>query len=479
MASVKIADLEAILKEFYLGPIIEALNNQLEMVQLFTKATVDWSGKKVIIPVHVSRNSGTGFRSESNSLPTAGGQGYVDLTVTAKYLYGRFSISGPAIASSKTTANSFATYVQSEMDGVVTDTKIIANQAMFTGGGAVGFIWEKNDVGAGAGVGPANRVYRFTGNKDILRELQNLDPGAIGNRRCDVDVFRLDTYANAVTRPVAADHILVDADAAPTIPGGTGESELYVEECGNGSLVLSAMTGDTAALVVVRSSGQFAGGVYTADATAGVSAQARVANEPLGIYANFGLGPRTGANEQTFFGIDRSLAGNAELRTTAQAIDGNTAAPSKLNFGRMQNMLDEIMINGGDDPQCIYMHPIMRQEYSSLLSYQAAAGVPTTLQKDVQAGAGKGDPGYSAYSFNNIPIKVSRHCGKGLAVFLNTKVWSICELQSFGMADLDGNVLSRVPGEDNYEGFVRWYYQLVCKNPNRCAILIGMEFPGM
>ena len=90
MASVKIADLEAILKEFYLGPIIEALNNQLEMVQLFTKATVDWSGKKVIIPVHVSRNSGTGFRSESNSLPTAGGQGYVDLTVTAKYLYGRF-----------------------------------------------------------------------------------------------------------------------------------------------------------------------------------------------------------------------------------------------------------------------------------------------------------------------------------------------------------------------------------------------------
>ena len=35
MASVQISDLEAILKEFYLGPIIEALNNQLEMVELF------------------------------------------------------------------------------------------------------------------------------------------------------------------------------------------------------------------------------------------------------------------------------------------------------------------------------------------------------------------------------------------------------------------------------------------------------------
>ena len=75
MASVKISDLEAILKEFYLGPIIEALNSQLEMVDLFKKITVDWSGKKVIIPVHVSRNTGTGYRREGNQIPAAGGQG--------------------------------------------------------------------------------------------------------------------------------------------------------------------------------------------------------------------------------------------------------------------------------------------------------------------------------------------------------------------------------------------------------------------
>ena len=133
MASVKISDLEAILKEFYLGPIIEALNSQLEMVDLFKKITVDWSGKKVIIPVHVSRNIGTGYRGEGNTIPAAGGQGHVDLTVTARYLYGRFSLTGPAIASAKTTANSFATYVQTEMDGLVTDVKVLANQNMWTG----------------------------------------------------------------------------------------------------------------------------------------------------------------------------------------------------------------------------------------------------------------------------------------------------------------------------------------------------------
>jgi hypothetical protein len=469
--AVQIQDLEEILKEFYLGPIIEALNSQLEMVQLFSKATLDWSGRKVVIPIHVSRNNGTGFRGETAGLPDAGKQGYVDLNVTAKYLYGRFALTGPAIATAKTTANSFATYVQSEMDGVVTDTKLIANQAMFTGGGAVGFIWEKSDVGAGAGVGPANRTYRFTGNKDVLRELQNLDPGALANRRCSIDVIRLDTYANAVTRPVATDHILCDADAPATlVAGGTGDSELFIEECGNGSLVLSGLAGNFAAMVVVRDSGQFAGGVYTPDAT-GTSAGLRVLNEPSGIYSNLG--------SSVHFTVDRTLSDNAPLRSTMQCIDGTNTSPQKLNFGRMQNMLDEIMIAGGEDPQCIYVHPGMRQEYASLLSFQAAAGAPTTFKKDVQEGAGKGDPGYTAYSFNNIPVKVSRHCGKGLAIFLNTKVWSICELQSFGMADLDGNVLSRVRGFDQWEGYVRWYYDLVCKNPNHCALLCGIEFPGM
>tara|TARA_R110002050_G_scaffold174854_3_gene307763 strand:+ start:7542 stop:8981 length:1440 start_codon:yes stop_codon:yes gene_type:complete len=478
--AVVIQDLESILKEFYLGPIIEALNSQLEMVQLFSKVSLDWSGRKVVIPVHVSRNTGTGYRSETAGLPTAGKQGYVDLNVTAKYLYGRFALTGPAIATAKTTAHSFATYVQSEMDGVVTDTKLIANQAMYTGGGAVGFIWEKADITASAGVALQSKTFRFTGNKDILRELQNLDPGLAATRRTAVDIVRLDTYASAVTLAAASDAIITDADAAATIvAGGTGDSELYLESIGGATLTLSTLTGNFAAMVVVQSSGQYtprvAGppivdAIYTPDVT-GTSAALRVLNEPSGIYQNLG--------SKLHFTVDRSIAANAPLRSTIQCIDGTNAAPQKLNFGRMQNMLDEIMIAGGEDPQCIYVHPGMRQEYASLLSFQAAAGAPTTFRKDVQGGAGKGDPGYSAYSFNNIPVKVSRHCGKGLAIFLNTKVWNVAELHSFGMADADGNVLSRVPGFDQWEGFVKWYYELVCKNPNHCAMLIGVEFPGM
>ena len=103
--SVSISDLDAILKEFYLGPIIESLNNQLEMVQMFTKSTLDWQGRQVVIPVHVSRNDGIGYRAESSDLPDAGKQGYVNMNVTAKFLYGRFSLTGPAISTAKMLMN--------------------------------------------------------------------------------------------------------------------------------------------------------------------------------------------------------------------------------------------------------------------------------------------------------------------------------------------------------------------------------------
>lgn len=455
--AVQISDLEAILKNFYLGPIIEALNNQLEMVELFQKITVDWSGRQVVIPVHIARNSGTAFKPETGGLPTAGKQAHVDLNITAKYLYGRFSLTGPAIASAKTTANSFATYVQTEMEGLVTDTKIRANQSMWTGGGCVGFIHERANIAAGAPL--ATDTFAFTGNKDVLQTLQGLDSVGGVLTRLSVNIIRLDDY----TLANAGVNVMVDADA-----GTPGQ---LVVTCGPASTVtLATMTGEFAAMIQVLTSGQvvLATGVYTADAVATPLCAERVNSEPSGIYANLGLQPH--------FGVNRATAANAPLRSTVQAIDVSVAANSTLNFKRMQALLDEIMVLGGDDPDCLYAHPSLRQEYSALLSFVSATN--TSLVNDVNGKPGKGDPGFSGYAFNGIPLKMSRHCGKGLLVFLNTKVWAIAELKSFGMADMDGNVLSRVASKDEWEGFVSWYYNMVCKQPNRCAILTGIIFPG-
>ena len=463
MASVAISDLEAILKEFYLGPIIEALNSQLEMVDLFKKITVDWSGKKVIIPVHVSRNDGVAFRQEGTTIKAAGKQGHVDLTITAKYLYGRFSLTGPAIASAKTTANSFATYVQTEMDGLVTDVKVSANQTMWTGGGAIGFINSRANLGAGA----ANN-FAFSGNKDVAQNLQAVDSGAAATARLSVNVIRLDDYTFANNGVC-----MLDANAGT--PG-----QVNLEMVAGQTLTLATMTGEYAAMIQVLESGQRgAGPAFVADAVvpAGLNLPAcknAVQSEALGVYANLGL--------QSHFGNFRGGAvapavNIPALRSTIQCINAAGGANVALDFGRMQGILDEIQVLGGENPDCLYVHPIFRQEYASLLSFTAAA--VTTFSKDAQGSAGTAEAGYSAYAFAGIPVKMSRHCGKGLVVFLRTSTWCITELQSFGMADLDGNVLSRLSDRDEWEGFVRWYYNLVCKEPNRNAILTGIKFSGM
>lgn len=464
---VTISDLDAILKEFYLGPIIESLNNQLEMVQMFQKSTLDWQGRQVVIPVHVTRNDGTGFRAESGDLPQAGGQGYVNLNVKAKYLYGRFSLTGPAIATAKTTANSFATYVQSEMDGLVTDTKLKANQGMFTGGGCVGFVRHLVAQGTGATITPD-----FCGNKDVLRTYQALAESVAPGNLLNIDIISMATYesllhTNAFPR-VAANYLTCD--------GNAGADDKITLVTDNGGQVQWQLLSGTRhpAMVVVRGSGAgLAPFVPVAPALDPVLIE--VGNEALGIYANLGL--------SAHYTVDRSIgqaapiAGisqNPSLRSTVESVNvAAVAGNAALLFGRMQTVLDEIMVLGGDDPDCMYVHPGIRQKYADLLTFTA----PGQMTKDAQSKPGTGDPGFSGYAFNGIPMKMSRHCGKGLIIFLKTKTWTIAELQSFGMADLDGNVLSRLSNKDEWEGFVRWYYNLVCKEPNRNAILTNIQFP--
>ena len=487
---VTIATLQQILKDFYLGPIIEALNNQIEMVQLFEKSVLDWSGRQVVIPIHVGRNNGVAYANESNqnpgapglgdTLPTAGFQTHVNLNVTARYLYGRFSLSGPAIATAKTTANSFATYVQSEMDGLVTDVKVTANQNMFTGGGAVGFVFERTAVAAGT----ATKRLAFSGDMSYMLALQTEARTAGGRYFVEAG----GTPAQLALKFTLLDDYSTAGPALPVVGGNTfvlaqgltedGVLDIHTGAGAGSAIPLNNLDVNACALVEVVGCGRYVAPNFQ-NGAAGLSSTdwfaTRIAPESQGLYANLGT--------QTHFGNDRSAAANAPLRSTIQCVSSATAvAPqaSGLDFGRMQNMLDEIMILGGEDPDCIYVHPGMRQEYASRLTVTATSGTTqtSTITRNALDKPGTADVGYSGYAFNGIPFKMSRHCGKGLMAFLKLKTWTITELQSFGMADLDGNVLSRVAGRDEFEGFVRWYYNLVCKAPNRNAILCGIDFPG-
>ena len=137
--SATITTLDSVLKNFYAKAIAEQLNQEVLMLELFEKAKLDWSGKRVIVPVHVARNSGTGFAAEGAALPTAGNQTYSELNISAKFLYGRFQLSGPAISSAKG-AYSFGNYIDLELRKLVEDVRKKANIATFSGQTTAGWI---------------------------------------------------------------------------------------------------------------------------------------------------------------------------------------------------------------------------------------------------------------------------------------------------------------------------------------------------
>ena len=430
--------LSDILKDFYLGPIQDQLNEEVLALDLMEKATVDWSGKQVIIPVHVARNSGVGYRAESVALPGAGEQDFERLVVEASFLYGRFQISGPAIASAKTGGkNSFIGYVDAEMTKLVSDVRNQANKCVFSGGATVGFLNEKKNT---AGAPPAGSEWDFSGDIDKLETTRAAVAAAGGV--LNLRVIRADTYATVNT-------IRVQAPAAAGV-GSIAAGQIMLD-----ALDTSNVPNGTACVVVMQDD---------AGATAPITA---LADEPTGIFGNLGF--------NTLFGVDRTDAtGAAALQSVLHSPDdaGNDNRDD-VSLGALQRLLDGISIASDEVPNLFLVHPSFRQEYAQILMGTSAGN----LTKEV-SNVGKADGGFSSLSYNNIAMRVSRHAPKGAVVALSTASWKLCELESGGFADLDGAILSRVANTDAFEGFYRWYYETVCTRPGANGVLCGLNYPG-
>ena len=154
--------------------------------------------------------------------------------------------------------------------------------------------------------------------------------------------------------------------------------------------------------------------------------------------------------------------------TADPANGGGTNVRGDLSAERLQQVIDEVSVLSGKEPDVILCHPTTRAQYVAMMTGAGA------LQTTTRGGATKGDAGFLNLSYQNIPLKYSRSVPRGMMIFLNTKSWKIAELQSGGFADLDGSSLSRTGTSDAYNGYYRWYYNLVATSPNCNAVLCGI-----
>lgn len=466
--------IDSILKEFYLGPLQKQLNNEVLCLELFQKMVVDWNGRRVVVPLHISRNTGVAYAAEGAALPAAGQQGYEDLSISARFMYGRFQVSGPAMAAAaKGGKNSFIAALEGEMSGLKDDIRDRANIACFAGGRSKGYINE-HKIGAnlttaaaaqnGAGnVNAGENVFEYAG--DFTPFLNVVAGEANSATWVRIHLFRVDNGAEIVPSG-AAPALFVSAidQANQTI------TIANVSSAGGGGQSLNttvALAGD--GILVALHATQYVGTV------ANIGTVAAFADEPEGIYGNLSDPAWHGATvgggaAGASGGIDRTLAANAILRCTTVKTCNRAGDHSRIDLAlsHIQAVFDEVLLESDMEPDCMIINPIARQRYISLLQGVINSQADTVTKGD--GGFKSGNLGYGGVKF-----KVSRHCGRSMIIGLKMDKWKMVELQKGEFADLDGAVLARVTGQDNWEGFYRWYYNQVCQRPNANFILLGFN----
>ena len=131
MAGQTLTNADAALKEFYLPVIREQINQDVHVLEMVEKNDKDIEGRRAILSLHVTRNSGVGARAEGETLPAAGYQGYTEERIPVKHNYARIKVTGPLMRAMKSDKGSFARAVESESRGAVNDLKRDVNRQVW------------------------------------------------------------------------------------------------------------------------------------------------------------------------------------------------------------------------------------------------------------------------------------------------------------------------------------------------------------
>ena len=427
-----LSTVDSILKEFYSTYIAEQLNQQtLLLTKVFQKAKLAWNGKFVVVPVHLSRNSGVGFAGEGAALPTPGQQGFDNYQVNAKFLYGLVSISGPTIGLGSD-AIGVASALEAEMSGVVRDSVKGLNRALYYGGRTLGFVWQKQNAA----------TFQFAGN-----------PGA----------------AAAV-------------DPVNTVPVGAGETCTLIDLAdystvlGGAQQINSVTCGPTSAASAIVFNANFNTGVGVAtssgrlidngDVFAVIHQNPALTNRVTGILGNLA--------DTNQFGINRSLAANSALRSNFRLSvpGGNVYAP--FDDSQLQGLCDDIAENSGEYPDMIFCAPKMRRQYTDTLigSSNANFFVPVEGKKVGDAGVAAG----GMINFNGIPMIVDPDAPLGTFLALSSKCWKWAEASKGEFVQGTTGYLIQNATTDSYSARWRMYAEAFCDRPNANGVLTGVSF---
>jgi hypothetical protein len=407
--------LSNILKEYYLGPVAEQLNNEILLLARLNTRSEDLVGKRAYVPLHVSRSGGIGARAEAAPLPSAGNQDYDKAVYDLKYLYGRVQVTGPSMAKTKNEAGAFLQALKSELDGIRNDLqKDLARQVYAKGEGII----------ADCGTTSSSTTVQLdtaTG-KEAIRKGQ-LYVGMLVDIGTTADV---DSQSGATAREITA----VDYDNATITVSGAAFST-------------------TSSHRVFRAGSGVDNGVLQTGSRS---------NEVDGLRRIVSVG------QEAFGEIDPAT----KTWWDNKRVNAQTENTGTLTLDMIQKALNLVRLEGGMPTVMVTTLGVQREFYG-LLSQEVQYVDPASLNYAA---------GFRTLSYGGMPIISDIDAPYGNMYILDESTLKVFSDQDWHFLDADGQTLRQVSGYDAFEAIMTRYMNLgATKRSNHCVIH-GIEVDG-
>jgi hypothetical protein len=410
LAGANLTTLSDILKEYYLGPVAEQLNNEVLLLSRLESKSEDLVGKRAYVPLHTSRSGGIGARAEDAALPTSGNQAYDKAVYDLKYLYGRIRVTGPSMAKTKNEAGSFLQALKSELDGIRNDLKKDLARQVYADGTA-------KIAQCGTSTSTTTITLASSGSfagKDAIRK-GHLYVG-----------------------------MLVDIGTEANVDAQVVSREITAVDYTNGTITISGAATNTSASHFVYRAGS---GIDN-----GASAAGSRSNEVDGLQRI------VSDTAQTFGEIDpssKTFWDNKRINVNGALATGLEDLQKGMNLIRLEGGAPTAMITSLGIQREIYMQLEDTVRYTNPESLTYAAG-------------------FKVLEYSGMPIIADIDAPYGRIFMLDENTVKVFSDQDWHFLDADGQTLRQVSGFDAFEAVMTRYMNLGLTKRNNHAVLYGI-----
>lgn len=403
---------DAALREYYLPPARNQLNNEAFLLSLLKKTAKHVEGRRAVLSLKVRRNAGIGARADGGTLPTAGNTAWAEERVSVYHLYGRLEVTGPAIRAMGSDKGSFVRPIKAEMqdltDGLAVDTN---RQLWGTSDGVIA-------TATTSSTGQAVLSLATTTTEVQMREFEEGMPVDVGTLAELASGTGGPTYGNAIVSvDVSAKTLTLTSNLSTAADGSD-----FVSRAGNGGSGANQK--------------ELTGLQTIVDST----------------------GTLHNVNPSTY----------SVWKSTENSNSGTNRSVSENLFA---SVMHDVRIASGADIDKIITSDGVFRAYANLLTSQKR--FPNTL--DLKGGYKGLDFSAGGYGGGQgVAICWDRFAPANQAFLLNTAHLTIHQQSDWDWLDMDGSVLSRVANKDSWEATLAMDAELATDARNRHGKIVDL-----